>query len=147
MSPPVDISTDPAAIDFAVVHGFLSTEAYWCRGIPEDTLRKAIANSLCFSAFADDGAQIGFARVVTDHATYAYLCDVFVLPHARGNGVSRALMDAIVAHPDLQGLRRFALATADAHALYARYGFTPLGDASRFMEVYRPNVYAAASHA
>ena len=136
------ISADNNAIDFAVVHGFLSNEAYWCRGVPAATLRKAIDHSLCFSAFDDTGAQIGFARVVTDRATYAYLCDVFVLPHARGAGISKALMDAVVAHPDLQGLRRFALATADAHALYAQYGFTPLGDASRFMEIYRPRVYA-----
>jgi GNAT superfamily N-acetyltransferase len=140
----VRVTDDPAAIDFAVVHGFLSREAYWCRGVPAATLRKAIANSLCFSALDDDGAQVGFARVVTDRATFAYLCDVFVLPVARGAGVGKALMDAVVAHPDLQGLRRFSLATADAHALYARYGFTPLGDASRFMEIYRPGVYAAA---
>jgi GNAT superfamily N-acetyltransferase len=136
------ISSDPADIDFAVVHGYLSTEAYWCRGVPAATLRKAIANSLCFSAFGDAGAQVGFARVVTDRATFAYLCDVFVLPSARGAGVSKALMDAVVAHPDLQGLRRFSLATADAHGLYARYGFTPLGDPARFMEVYRPGVYS-----
>jgi GNAT superfamily N-acetyltransferase len=138
----VRISTDPADLDFAVVHGFLSREAYWCKGVPEATLRKAIANSLCFCALADDGAQVGFARVVTDRATFAYLCDVFVLESARGTGTGKALMDAVVAHPDLQGLRRFSLATADAHALYARYGFTPLADASRVMEIYRPGVYA-----
>lgn len=136
------ISTDPTDLDFDVVHGFLSREAYWCRGVPAATLRKAIAHSLCFSALADDGAQVGFARVVTDRATFAYLCDVFVLGSARGAGAGKALMDAVVAHPDLQGLRRFSLATADAHGLYARYGFTPLGDASRFMEIYRPGVYA-----
>jgi GNAT superfamily N-acetyltransferase len=136
------ISSDPADIDFALVHAFLSREAYWCRGVPAATLRKAIANSLCFSAFAGDGTQVGFARVVTDRATFAYLCDVFVVPAARGAGVGKALMDAVVAHPDLQGLRRFSLATADAHGLYARYGFTALADASRFMEIYRPGVYA-----
>ena len=124
------------------MHGYLHNDAYWCRGVPAATLRKAIAHSLCFNALDDDGAQVGFARVVTDRATFAYLCDVFVLERARGRGVSKALMDAIVAHPDLQGLRRFSLATADAHGLYARYGFAPLGDASRFMEVYRPGVYA-----
>jgi GNAT superfamily N-acetyltransferase len=124
------------------VHGYLGNDAYWCRGIPAATLRKAIAHSLCFNALDDDGAQVGFARVVTDRATFAYLCDVFVLERARGRGVSKALMDAVVAHPDLQGLRRFSLATADAHGLYARYGFAPLGDASRFMEVYRPGVYS-----
>jgi GNAT superfamily N-acetyltransferase len=139
------ISTDPADIDFAAVHGFLSREAYWCRGVPEATLRKAIAHSLCFSALADDGAQLGFARVVTDRATFAYLCDVFVVSAARGAGVGKALVEAVLAHPDLQGLRRFALATADAHALYAQYGFAPLADATRFMEIYRPKVYAAGA--
>jgi GNAT superfamily N-acetyltransferase len=136
------ISTDPADIDFDVVHGFLSREAYWSRGVPEATLRKAIANSLCFSALADDGLQVGFARVVTDRATFAYLCDVFVANAARGAGIGKALIEAVMAHPDLQGLRRFSLATADAHALYARHGFTPLADPARFMEIYRPNVYA-----
>jgi GNAT superfamily N-acetyltransferase len=136
------ISTDPADIDFDVVHGFLSREAYWSRGVPEATLRKAIANSLCFSALADDGLQVGFARVVTDRATFAYLCDVFVANAARGAGIGKALIEAVMAHPDLQGLRRFSLATADAHALYARHGFTPLADPARFMEIYRPGVYA-----
>lgn len=141
----VRVTDDPAAIDFDVVHGFLSHEAYWCRGVPAATLRKAIAHSLCFSAFGDDGTQVGFARVVTDRASFAYLCDVFVVAAARGAGVGKALMDAVVAHPDLQGLRRFSLATADAHGLYARYGFAPLADAGRFMEIYRPGVYATQS--
>ena len=136
------ISTDSADIDFAVVHGFLGREAYWSRGVPEATLRKAIEHSLCFSALADDGAQVGFARVVTDRATFAYLCDVFVVQAARGGGVGKALIAAVMEHADLQGLRRFSLATADAHALYARHGFAPLADAARFMEIYRPRVYA-----
>lgn len=134
------ISDNHADINLDVVHGFLSTEAYWCRGVPRAVLEKAIAHSLCFSAFLDN-QQIGFARVVSDHATYAYLCDVFVLPEARGRGVSKAMMDAIAAHPGLQGLRRFSLATADAHGLYARYGFEPLAKPERFMEIYRPGVY------
>lgn len=134
------ISGDPAEIDFARVHGYLSRDAYWCKGVPTETLRRAIEHSLCFSAFADD-AQVGFARVVTDRATFAYLCDVFVLPEARGLGVSKAMMQAIDAHPDLQGLRRFILATADAHGLYAQYGFEPLSKPERFMERYRPDVY------
>ena len=138
------ITDDRNAIDFAAVHGFLATEAYWSRGVPAATLRKAIANSLCFSAFDDAGKQVGFARVVTDRATFAYLCDVFVVASARGDGVGKALIAAVMAHPDLQGLRRFSLATADAHALYARHGFEPLADPSRFMEVYRPGVYATA---
>jgi GNAT superfamily N-acetyltransferase len=137
------ISTAPQDIQFDVVHAFLSRDAYWCKGVPAATLRKAIDHSLCFSAIADDGAQVGFARVVTDRATYAYLCDVFVVAAARGGGVGKALIEAVMAHPDLQGLRRFSLATADAHALYARHGFEPLADPSRFMEVYRPKVYTA----
>lgn len=134
------IVSDLAAIDFERVHGFLSREAYWCRGIPAETLRRAIEHSLCFSAI-DGESLVGFARVVTDRATFAYLCDVFVLPEARGLGVSKALMQAIDVHPDLQGLRRFLLATADAHGLYAQYGFAPLTGPERFMERYRPEVY------
>ena len=143
----VRVTDDATAIDFAVVHGFLSREAYWCRGVPAATLRKAIANSLCFSAFDDRHSQVGFARVVTDRATFAYLCDVFVLASARGAGVGKALIEAVMAHPELQGLRRFALATSDAHGLYARHGFTPLAAPDRFMEVYRPGVYAAGAPA
>ena len=135
------ISTDPADIDFALVHGFLSREAYWCRGVPEATLRRAIAHSLCFSALAGDGTQLGFARVVTDRATFAYLCDVFVVASARGGGVGKALVAAVLAHPDLQGLRRFSLATADAHALYARYGFTPLVAPEIWMERFDAEAY------
>jgi GNAT superfamily N-acetyltransferase len=142
MSPRIRISTDPAAIDFALVHAWLANDSYWCRGVPADTLRKAIDHSLCFTALDADGAQVGFARVVTDRATFAYLCDVFVVERARGIGVGKALVEAVVAHPDLQGLRRVLLATRDAHALYARYGFAPLTGPERFMEVYRPGVYA-----
>jgi len=136
------VSTDPAEIDLDVVHGFLGRDAYWCRGVPRATVEKAIAHSLCVSAFLN-GAQAGFARVVTDRATFAYLCDVFVLPQARGAGIAKAMMDALLAHPDLQGLRRFLLATADAHGLYAQYGFAPLEKAERFMERYRADAYSA----
>jgi GNAT superfamily N-acetyltransferase len=135
------ISTDRAEIDFELVHRFLHDDAYWCRGVPRTVLEKAIANSLCFSVFADE-QQIGFARVITDNATFAYLCDVFVLPQARGQGASKALLRAIDAHPDLQGLRRFLLATADAHGLYAQHDFVALSRPERFMERYRPDVYA-----
>jgi len=136
------ISTDPADIDRALVHRYLSEESYWCRGVPRAVVDKSIDHSLCFSAL-DDGAQVGFARVVTDRASFAYLCDVFVLPSARGQGVAKDLMAAIDAHPDLQGLRRFILATADAHGLYAQFGFAPLTRPERFMERYRPDVYKA----
>jgi GNAT superfamily N-acetyltransferase len=137
----IRISTEPADIDFELVHRFLREDAYWCRGVPRAVLATAIANSLCFSAFVDD-RQVGFARVVTDRATFAYLCDVFVLPSARGQGVSKKLLESIGAHPDLQGLRRFLLATADAHALYAQYQFLPLSRPERFMERYKPDAYA-----
>jgi len=135
------ISTAAADIDLDVVHDFLSRESYWCRGVPRAVVEKGIANSLCFSARLD-GRFVGFARVVTDRATFAYLCDVFVLPQARGRGVSKAMMAAIDAHADLQGLRRFLLATSDAHGLYAQHGFAPLSRPERFMERYRPDVYA-----
>ncbi|MFY2763800.1 GNAT family N-acetyltransferase [Arenimonas sp. MALMAid1274] len=134
------ISADRADVDFEVVHGFLSREAYWCPGIPRETVERAAANSLCFSALLD-GRQVGFARVVTDGATFGYLADVFVLPPHRGQGISRALMDAVMAHPDLQKLRRFLLATSDAHGLYAQYGFTAVARPDRFMERYRPDAY------
>jgi GNAT superfamily N-acetyltransferase len=103
-------------------------------------VEKAIANSICFAVF--HGAdQVGFARVVTDRATFAYLADVFVLKPHRGKGLSKWLVHEVMCHPDLQGLRRFSLVTSDAHALYAQFGFAPIGDASRFMEVLRPDVY------
>lgn len=134
------ISTDPADIDFEVVHGFLSTQAYWCPGIPRAVVERAAANSLCFSALLD-GRQVGFARVIGDRATFAYLADVFVLPAARGQGISKAVMAAVMAHPELRKLRRFMLATADAHALYAQHGFGPLSRPDRFMERYHPTAY------
>ena len=134
------ISTDPADVDLDVVHGFLANDAYWCPGIPRDVVARAIAHSLCFSARLD-GAQVGFARVIGDRATFAYLADVFVLPAHRGRGIATALMAAVDTHPDLQRLRRFMLATADAHALYARHGFVPLSRPERFMERYDPQAY------
>lgn len=134
------ISTEPGDIDFDVVHGFLSRDAYWCPGIPRAVVERAAAHSLCFSALLD-GRQVGFARVATDRATFAYLADVFVLPAHRGHGIARVIMDAVMAHPELQGLRRFLLATSDAHGLYAQYGFTPVARPERFMERYRPAAY------
>jgi GNAT superfamily N-acetyltransferase len=118
------VSTDPARLDVDAIHGFLVT-AYWCPGIPRETVVRAIAGSIPFGLYAPDGTQAGFARVVTDRATFAYLGDVFVLEEHRGRGLGVWLVDRIVAHPDLQGLRRFHLATADAHGLYARFGFLP----------------------
>ena len=135
------ISDDPARLDLDTVHRYLSTESYWARDLPRETLERAVAGSLCFGVYAGAGEQAGFARVVTDRATFAWLADVFVLPAHRGRGLSKRLMEAILAHPDLQGLRRFLLATWDAHGLYRQYGFEPPTRPDRLMERYRPDVY------
>lgn len=136
-----EISTDPSRFDVTAIHAFL-TQSYWSPGVPRGTIERAIANSLCFGAFWQ-GQQVGFARMVTDKATFAYLCDVYVLEEHRGRGLAQELMSHIVRHPDLQGLRRMMLATRDAHGLYAKYGFTPLAAPDVMMEVHRPNVYSA----
>jgi len=136
------VSTDSKHVDRELVWRFLHDEAYWSLGVPRNIVEQAIDASICFSAFADDpnrGApQVGFARVVTDKATFAWLCDVFVLPEHRGKGVAKQLMDAVMSHPDLQGLRNVMLATRDAHGLYSRYGFTPLAEPTRWMAIRRP---------
>ncbi len=134
-----EISTDRARLDLGVVHGFLSN-SYWAKGIPLETVQRSIENSLCFGIH-HSGRQIGFARVITDHATFAYLADVFVAPAYRGRGLSKWLVECILQHPDLQGLRRWMLATQDAHGLYARYGFMPLKSPERWMEIHWPDVY------
>lgn len=134
------ISSDQADVDLDVVHGFLSQHAYWCPGIPRDVVAKAVANSLCFSAWRG-GRQVGFARIAGDRATFGYLADVFVLPECRGLGIARALVDAALSHPETLGLRRMLLATRDAHALYAQFGFTPLSRPESLMERYRPDIY------
>ena len=134
------ITTDQQQMDFTTIYGFLS-QSYWAKGIPEDTLRKAIRNSLCFAVLTKEKNLIGFARIISDFATFAYLADVFVLDAYRGKGISKWLMQTIQAHPDLQGLRRAMLATADAHGLYQQYGFTPLEKPERFMERHFPNIY------
>mgnify|MGYP006157258237 CR=1 FL=1 len=134
------ISSDFADVDLDLVHGFLSRDAYWCRGITRERVERAARHSLCFSALLG-GRQVGFARVIGDRATFGYLADVFVLPEFRGRGISKALMDAVAAHPELTGLRRMLLATRDAHGLYAGYGFTPLSRPESVMERYRPDIY------
>ena len=136
---PFTISTDPARLDLDVVHGFLTT-SYWAGGIPREVVRRSIEGAIAFGIF-EGGAQVGFARVITDRATFAYLADVFVLEGWRGRGLSRWLMECIVAHPDLQGLRRWMLATRDAHGLYAKFGFTPLASPERWMHRWDPEVY------
>jgi GNAT superfamily N-acetyltransferase len=115
------VSTDPARLDLAVVHGFLTT-AYWSPGVSLETVRRAIEYSMPFGVYVDE-RQVGFARVISDRATYAYLADVFILPEARGQGLARFLLDCIEAHPELQGLRTWALFTRDAHGLYEKVGF------------------------
>ena len=131
-----EISNDPARLDLDVLHGFLKT-AYWSPGIPRDVLERAIASSIVFGLYDADGAQAGFARVVTDRATFGYLADVFVLPEHRGRGLGKRIMEAVMQHPDLQGLRRFLLATADAHGLYAQYGFSTPSVPDRLMTIDR----------
>ena len=135
-----EISTDPSRVDVARVHDFLNTEAYWSPGIPLDVVRRAIEASIVFGIYRGP-EQAGFARVVSDKATFAWLCDVFVLDEFRGQGLGKWLMECIVGHPDLQGLRRWMLATRDAHGLYTRVGFTELHDATRFMERWDPEIY------
>ena len=135
------VSDEAARIDRERVHGWLSG-SYWAGGIPRATFERSLAGAMCFGIYASDGAQSGFARVVTDRATFGYLGDVFVVPELRGRGLSKFLLDTIFAHPDLQGFRRWMLATRDAHALYARHGFTPLAEPARFMERADPHVYA-----
>lgn len=136
------ISTDPQRLDLDTVHEFIST-SYWARGIPRATLERAVENSLIFGVYHGT-QQAGFARVITDRATYAYLSDVFVLEPYRKRGLSKWLMACILDHPDLQGLRRFALFTRDAQALYERYGFGAPRGPSTYLERWMPNVYGGS---
>jgi GNAT superfamily N-acetyltransferase len=133
------ISTEQEALDVDAIHAFL-TRSFWAQGISRELVAKSIANSLCFGVF-DDASQIGFARVVTDRATYAYLCDVYVLESHRGRGLGKWLIEVVMAHPDLQGLRRFQLVTRDAHSLYARHGFAVVTQPERYMEIFRDGMY------
>lgn len=135
------ISADRSKLDLDVIHGFLST-SYWSSGIPREVVERGVRNSLCFGVYDPAGRQVGFARVISDFASFAYLADVFILEPHRGKGLSKRLMEHIVAHPDLQGLRRWMLATRDAQSLYARFGFTPLHAPERFMQRWDPDVYA-----
>jgi GNAT superfamily N-acetyltransferase len=133
------ISTDPARLDLDVIHGFLTT-SYWSDGIPREVVTRALGHSLCFGAY-EDGRQVGFARVITDRATFAYVADVFVLASHRGRGVGKHLMACIVAHPELQDLKLWTLFTRDAHGLYQQYGFTPARYPDRLMERRREPAY------
>jgi N-acetylglutamate synthase-like GNAT family acetyltransferase len=134
------ISTDRARLDLDAIHRFL-TNCYWAKGIPRDVVARSIEHSLCFGVYDGNGRQVGFARVVSDFATVAYLGDVFVLESHRGRGLSKWFMECIMQHPALQGLRRWILLTRDAHGLYAQFGFTPVKAPERHMELHNPRVY------
>jgi GNAT superfamily N-acetyltransferase len=140
----ISISTDKSRLDVDLIHRWLSEESYWAKNIPRATVERSIEHSLCFGAY-DGDAQVGFARVVTDRAVFAYVGDVFVLASHRRRGVSKQLMEAIRSHPELHGLRRWHLLTRDAHALYAQYGFRALDNPLRHMEIFVPDVYGAPS--
>ena len=138
--PELRITTDRAELDVALIHRFLSQESTWAKGIPLATVQRSLETSLCFGGFLGR-EQVAFARVISDYATFANLVDVFVLPAHRGKGHSKAMMRAVLAHPDLQGLRRFTLATFDAHGLYRQFGFTEPANPQSFMERYFPGIY------
>lgn len=133
------VSTDQARLDLEVIHNFLA-QSYWAEGIPREIVERSVKNSLCFGLY-ENTQQVGFARLITDRATFAYLADVFILESHRKRGLSKFLMECVVKHPELQNLRRWMLATRDAHGLYAKFGFTPLEKPQRFMELHNPNMY------
>jgi len=133
------ISTEKEKLDIDLIHSFLN-RTYWAEGISKEIIRRSIEGSLCFGLFEND-KQVGFARMITDKATFAYLADVFIIEEYRGRGLSKWLMEVIMSHPDLQGLRRMILVTKDAHGLYKQFGFTPLINVDRWMQILDPDVY------
>ena len=136
-----EISTDPARLDIGAMHEYLTT-SYWSPGIPLETVQRAAHNSLCFGVYEiATGRQVGLARVVTDHATFAYLCDVYVLQEHRGTGLGKRLMREVMAHPAITGARRTMLATRDAHGLYRQVGFADVGTSRTLMEIVKPDIY------
>lgn len=140
----MEINNDKQQLDIVLIHRFLSEESAWAKDIPLEKVQQSIAHSLCFGGY-ENGQQIAFARVVSDFATFAYLMDVFVLKEHRGRGLSRQLMAAVQAHPQLQGLRRFLLASSDARGLYQKFGFKALGKPEIMMEINVPDIYQRAS--
>ncbi|HYP17662.1 MAG TPA: GNAT family N-acetyltransferase [Opitutus sp.] len=137
------LTDDRARLDFETIYRYLSEQSYWAAGIPREIVAASLEHALCLGAYTRDGAQVGLIRVVTDYATFAWLCDVFVLPAHRRRGLSKALLQLALSHPRLQTVRRFALGTQDAHGLYAQFGFTPLANPHTQMEKRRPNPYGA----
>jgi GNAT superfamily N-acetyltransferase len=146
------ISTDPSRLDVERIHAFLS-RSYWSPGIPRSVLERGISHCLCFGVYLDaavaenseDAGQVGFARVITDRATFAYLADVFILPPHRGRGLGKWLIETIRGHQDLRAVRRFLLATRDAHSLYRQFGFAPVAAPDRLMEILKPDPYGAGA--
>ena len=134
------VSSDREKLDLPLIHKYLSTQAYWCLNIPFAILKRSVENSLCFGVYHGD-RQVGFARIISDYATIAYLGDVFIIPEHRGKGLSKRLMETIMAHPDLQGLRRWILLTGDAHGLYRQFGWKPVANPDLYMELANPDVY------
>lgn len=139
----IEVSDERSLLDIDLIYDFLHNEARWCKGIPREIVERSIENSLCFGAYSGD-EQVGFARMVTDYATFGNLVDVFVLSEMRGLGIARLLLDAINEHPRLQGLRRIMLATSDKQGLYSKFGFQELIRPDIFMEKFDPDVYAIA---
>jgi GNAT superfamily N-acetyltransferase len=131
------ISNDKSLLNIETIYNYLNDESYWAQGIPRERLERAIANSMCFGVYEGDGFA-GFARVVTDYATFGYICDVFILTSFRKKGLSKWLIQTIINHPDLQGLRRWSLATADAQGLYNQFGFTKITKPENWMEIFTP---------
>ena len=140
-----EISTDNARLDVVAIHAYL-TRSYWCPGIPIETVTRAVRRSVCFGVFESaSDVQVGFARLVTDHATFAYLCDVYVLEEHRGRGLSKWMMREVMAHPAVSGARRVMLATRDAHGLYRQAGFADVGHSLNLMQIVRPDIYVKAA--
>jgi len=131
-APPYELSDDPSRLDFETIYRFIAVESYWAKGVPRDVQQRAVANSINFGIYTAD-AMVAYARVVSDRATFGWLCDVYVDREHRGRGLSKWLMRCVLAHPELQGLRRWMLGTRDAHGLYAQFGFTPLPAPERMM--------------
>lgn len=134
------VSDDPARLDLRAMHAYL-TRSYWSAGIPFALVERAVRSSLCIGAYDEAGAQVGLVRVISDYATFCYVCDVYVLEDHRGRGLSKAMLGMVMDHPRLQGLRRWSLVTADAHGLYRQFGFKPVAQPERHMERLQPDIY------